>query len=228
MPDRVPQQPGSKGSLKWVQTMANHVTPQLSCSVATTLGISSNKIRWVSPLLEDDFAEYRDQGFLDRLDVTLDHYPLRSFWPSRGPQWDALGRADEKIILVEAKAHLAELVSSPCMAGPASLDRIKASLALVKASFGTSPHVDWTARYYQYANRLAHLYLLRQLNNVPAELVHLCFLNDLEMNGPTSAAQWHVAIDQVHDTLGITDHPLLRHLHHVFVDVGDLGSSEQA
>jgi hypothetical protein len=124
--------------------------------------------------------------------------------------------------LIEAKSHLAELISPASQASPASLERIQVSLGLVKASLGILPEIEWTRRYYQYANRLAHLYLLRQLNHIPAELVHLCFLNDLDMHGPTTEAEWTTAISQVHKALGITEHPLLRHLHHVFIDVAGL------
>jgi hypothetical protein len=222
MPDRITQPPGYKGSLKWVQLLVNKEPQRLSDAVGASIGVPADTIRWVSPLTDDGFAEYRDQGFLDRLGVTLDHYPLKNFWPARGPQWDALGRAGERVILVEAKAHLAELKSSASQAGPESLIRILASLELVKSSFGVHPSMNWTGNYYQYANRLAHLYLLRHLNHIPAELVNLCFLKDRTMNGPTTAAEWHTTIKQAEASLGIQDHWLLQHVHHVFVDVSDL------
>jgi hypothetical protein len=158
--------------------------------------------------------------------VTLDCYPLSVFWPARGPQWDALGRADGRIILVEAKAHLAELISPASQASPASLERIQTSLSLVKAALGVSPENEWAGRYYQYANRLAHLYFLHDLNSIPTELVNICFLGDEEMNGPNTSAEWEIAIGQAHRALGIRAHPLLEHVHHVFVDVRQLVSNE--
>jgi hypothetical protein len=227
MSNRVRKAPGTKGSLKWVQVMVNAHPHLLSAAVGASIGIPAGEIEWLSPLSADAYAEYMDQGFLDRLGVTLDYYPLKAFWPASGPRWDALGCAGDQVILIEAKAYLRELMSTPCQAKPASLERIRASLGLVKASFDVTPDVDWAGRYYQYANRLAHLYLLRQLNHIPAELVHLCFLNDREQNGPTTAAQWHVAISKAHTALGIIDHPLLRHVHHVFVDVAGLVEADQ-
>jgi hypothetical protein len=223
MPDRFPQPLGRKGSLKWMQAMVNDHPLQLSAVVGASINAPPDAIQWVSPMVGDDYAEYRDQGFLDRLGVSLGRYPIKDFWPARGPQWDALGRVGDRVILVEAKAHLAELKSSPSQAGPASMDRIRASLGLVKSSLGVASAVDWTGLYYQYANRLAHLYLLCQLNHIPAELVHLCFLNDRDINGPASAEEWQVGFEQAEAVLGIQDHPLLRHVHHVFVDVTDLG-----
>lgn len=226
MPHRFPQPPGTKGSLKWVQVMVNHHPHLLSQAIGAAIGVPPDAIEWVSPLTSDGYAEYRDQGFLDRLGIILDRHPLSNFWPSRGPQWDALGRAGDRVILVEAKAHLAELLSPPSQASPASLGRIRASLNLVKASLGVPPEIDWTGRYYQYANRLAHLFLIRHLNHVPAELVHLCFLNDQEMKGPTDAEEWQRALEEVHAALRIIDTPLLQHMHHVFVDVAAVTSGK--
>lgn len=222
MPGRFPQPLGRKGSLKWMQAMVNDRPHRLSGIVGASIGAPPDAIQWVSPLAEDGYAEYRDRGFLDRLGVSLGHCPLSDFWPARGPQWDALGRVGDRVILVEAKAHLAELKSSPSQAGPASMDRIRVSLGLVKTALGVASDVDWTGPYYQYANRLAHLYFLRQLNHIPAELVHLCFLNDRAMNGPESAAVWQTALKQAEAVLGFQDHPFLRHVHHLFVDVADL------
>lgn len=221
MLDRTPQPKGTKGSLKWMQKAVNMHPHILLEVVSTEIGVPPDTIKWVSPLECDDYAEYRDQGFLDRLGIRLAHYPLKLFWPARGPQWDALGRAEDRIILVEAKAHLGELISRT-KATADSLERIEASLVILKATLGVALETEWTDRFYQYANRLAHLYLLRQLNGIPAELVHIYFLNDHVMNGPTTEGQWRVGIETVHKALGITDHPLLRHLHHVFVDVTGL------
>jgi hypothetical protein len=81
---------------------------------------------------------------------------------------------------------------------------------------------DWTTQYYQYANRIAHLYLLRELNGIDAELVLLCFLNDSEMNGPSRDRQWHDAFKVVERSIGILPHELMDHVHHVFIDVSNL------
>lgn len=46
------------------------------------------------------------------------------------------------------------------------------------------PGCDWTERFYQYANRLAFLYFLREVNGIEAYLVFLYFLNDPHHDGP--------------------------------------------
>jgi hypothetical protein len=86
MPDRTPQPLGKKGSLKWMQVMANNHPHLLSKAIGAAIGVPPDSIEWVSPLESDDYAEYRDQGFLNRLRITLDDYPFKAFWPAPGPQ----------------------------------------------------------------------------------------------------------------------------------------------
>jgi hypothetical protein len=105
---RVKHPIGTDGSLMWIQRAVNQrpkmiVKPSLS-SIPRASGIE-----WLSPLANDDYAEYRDSDFLRR--IGQDHLAdsLATFWPERGPQWDALGRTDTgEVILVEAKAHIDE------------------------------------------------------------------------------------------------------------------------
>jgi len=221
MPDRTPQPLGTKGSLAWMQALVNRYPERLNAAVGEALGVHAGSITWVSPLAADGYAEYRDQGFLAKLGITLPKHSLPEFWPSRGPQWDALGKTPTGVILVEAKAHINEL-GSKCAAGTVSLARIQASLRQVQRGIGIVDDFDWTTQYYQYANRLAHLYLLRELNGIEAELVLLCFLNDHEMRGPTDEQQWLAAFSAVDKLLGIQPHPIMRHVHHVFMDVTDI------
>ncbi len=97
---------GTKGSLKWIQDLVNLHPAVLDEA------IESDPVEWRSPLADDDYAEYRDQAFLDRLGVTLLARPLQTFWPRSGPRWDALGLVlGQRVVLVEAKAHLPEVES---------------------------------------------------------------------------------------------------------------------
>lgn len=106
---------------------------------------------------QDDYAEYRDQAFLDLLGIKLPTRRLAFFWPRGGPQWDALGRAASgEVILVEAKAHLNELYSPATNASESSLAQIQASLAETAQGLGVPAGYDCSRQFYQYANRLAH------------------------------------------------------------------------
>jgi hypothetical protein len=105
------------------------------------------------------------RAFLKLLGVDLQTRSLRTFCPLGGPQWDGLGRAASgEVILVEAKAHLNELYSPATGASEASLMQIQHSLRETAHGLGVRPGYDWSKRFYQYGNRLAHEFLLDRLN----------------------------------------------------------------
>lgn len=219
---RVIQPEGTKGSLKWIQrAVANPAI--IDHELRTTVGLPADStIDWKSPVADDDLAEYRDAAFLKTLG--LDHLAadLGAFWPRRGPQWDALGRASTgEVLLVEAKSHASEM-RSICKASPASRETIVAAFDLAKRGFGADPGADWTSPYYQYANRLAHLFFLRRAG-VPAHLVFVYFLNDGDMAGPGTRAAWTPVIREAYAALGLPN-GLPEGAHEVFIDVGVLGS----
>jgi len=85
----------------------------------------------------------------------------------------------------------------------------------------TSEH-DWASTFYQYTNRLAHLYLLRGLNEIPAYLIFVYFVNDKEMNGPQSIDEWFGAIKLLHSFLGIGRHTLSKYIANIFIDIGEI------
>jgi hypothetical protein len=77
---------------------------------------------------------------------------------------------------------------------------------------------NWLASYYQYANRLAHAYLLNELNPRPTFLVFLYLIGDGAMNGPTSRTEWEALISEVHRALGVEGR-LPPYILDAFVDV---------
>ncbi len=215
---RFPQQAGLKGSQKWLQWLVND-SPELFDQ-----RIGLGRIDWRSPLRADDFAEYRDQDFLDLLSIELPTRPLASFWPRRGPQWDALGRAPSgEVILVEAKAHVGELCSSMDASAESSRRQIKASLGETAQSLGVPSGHQWWKGFYQYANRLAHAHLLDRLNGIPVRLVFLYLVGDADVGGPTSRAEWQAEIHTVHAELGLATLPAF--VTDVFIDVGKFPSA---
>jgi hypothetical protein len=225
---RVRQKTATRGSQKWLQRLVNQAPHVLDRAVAHELSLSgTDKITWLSPMADDEYAEYRDEAFLSKIDVTLARTPLASFWPARGPQWDALGRTSRgEPLLIEAKAHIPELLSPACQATGKSLSTIRASIDRVKRAIGSRAAADWCDTYYQYTNRLAHLHLLRNVNQVPAFLVFVYFLNDTDMRGPQTAEEWAGAIRLVHTQLGIDDRRLTKAFGSavvdVFIDVKDI------
>jgi len=221
---RISQGPGVKGSQKWIQKLVNEKPDLLNSLIRTQLDLpDTDKITWHSPIAEDGFAEYRDQAFLDLLDITLTKVPLSDFWPSRGPVWDGLGKSKTgKIFLVEAKSHIPELLSPGTGAGERSLKKIKRTLNETKTFLNSNSEHDWTSTFYQYTNRMAHLYLLRVLNEVPAYLVFVYFVNDKDMNGPKSIDEWNGALLLLTSYLGIGRHRLKQYIADIFIDIGEI------
>jgi len=222
---RVPFEAAARGSQRWIQLAVNDHAAFLDLAIREALGFSEPEpITWLSPLREDEYAEYRDKGFIERLKLKLPTHPLKEFWPRRGPQWDALGRTDsDSVLLVEAKANLPELVSPASQASATSTSLIQRSLREVQEFLGVEANIDWTGKLYQFANRIAHLYLLRKLNQIPAYLVFVYFIGDKEVGGPGSVSEWKAALAVVKGVLGIGDrHRLSRYMADVFIDVAKL------
>ena len=211
---RVPQRADGHGSLKWIQKMVNQYSGLLDEA------IGMGEIDWRSPLAEDDFAEYRDESFLERLDIPKLTHPLSGFWPKRGPQWDALGiAASGERVLVEAKANLPEILSSPLQStDPRSTRLIRKSLEETAHALRAKEGTDWSKKFYQYANRLAHAHFLKVHNGIPTQLVFLYFIGDADVDGPQSRREWEAAIAVLHEALGITG-KVPKYVTDAFVDV---------
>jgi hypothetical protein len=221
---RIEQDNGIKGSQKWIQKLVNEKPDLLNSLIKTQLNLpDTDRIEWHSPLAEDGYAEYQDQAFIDLLGITLPKVSLSDFWPSRGPVWDGLGKTETgKVFLVEAKSHISELLSPKTGAGKKSLRKIKKSLNDTKTFLHSNSEHDWASTFYQYTNRLAHLYLLRVLNEVPAYLIFLYFVNDKDMNGPKSIDEWSGDIKLLHSFLGIGQHRLKPYIADIFIDIGEI------
>ncbi len=219
---RYPQKSNSHGSLKDLQDVINVKKKFLDYEISKVIR-KQMKIDWKSPLRSDEYAEYRDEDFIKKLGVLNSKmkYPLSDFWPNNGPQWDALGVSEDEIILVEAKANITEMVSSGTGAkNPQSIKKIRNSLDEVKKYLSVSDSIDWTGTFYQYVNRIAHLYYLREKNQIKAHLLFIYFINDVSVNGPKTKDEWLGAIQTMECYLGLSKkHKLRRYIHDIFIDV---------
>lgn len=225
---RYPQKSNSHGSLKNLQVAINidKKKEYLNAEISKVIG-KQMKIDWKSPLKADKYAEYRDGDFLKKLGILNKiKYPLIDFWPDYGPQWDALGvnkisKADDEIILIEAKANIPEMVSSGTGAkNPQSINKIRNSLDEVKKYLNINNGIDWTGTFYQYVNRIAHLYYLREKNQIKAHLLFIYFINDITVQGPKTKDEWLGAIQTMECYLGLAKkHKLRKYIHDIFIDV---------
>ena len=208
---RIPQSKGKRGSQKWLQIAVEQDWSDLSEPILAALP-PGRSIRWLSPCVDDEYSEYRDSSFLERLGLERLSGSLHEFWPRRGAVWDGLARTDEgEYLIVEAKAHIGEFCSGECKAeSPNSIAQIKNALEWTAGQLGTNDlfvTVGFTA-FYQYANRLAHLAWLRG-QGVEAFLVLVGFVDDADMPGHTTPAAWEAAYLVADKALGISrGHPL--------------------
>lgn len=219
---RVEQKSDGKGSLKDIQILINEYPDLLNALLRSKIAeLHSSKITWLSPVNNDNFAEYRDDEFIELLKLVLS-IQLNSFWPKQGLQWDALGNADNGMVfLIEAKANIPEIVSPATQASTKSKMLIDKSLAETKTFLNITNDVDWSGKFYQYTNRLAHLYFLRELNKKQAWLVNIYFVNDKEVKGPESKKEWLAALQVMKCYLGIGHHSLSKYMIDLFIDVED-------
>jgi len=204
----------SAGSRLQVQIYVNRYWEELSQRTLESLPALASAfpaLQWVSPLESARFEEYRDAAFLRRLGLTSLWPDLKAFWPRGGPSWDALaiahpaaGAQGSGVMLVEAKSHPSEVYGPGCRASARSRQVIQKALEQTKQWLGVSPESDWMGPLYQTANRLAHLYFLREVGRVPAWYVALYFLNDGSRPGfDTTEDQWRFEIRAIKERLGL-------------------------
>jgi len=193
------------GSQRQIQTYVNHFAAKLSSKIAEAFSdvqVGADEIEWVSPLAREQYAEYRDEDFLRAVGLSQYSSQLASFWPRRGPCWDALARYRNGCILVEAKSHIEEIYGGGCAASEKSLAVIRASLVVTKQWLRVPADADWLGHLYQSANRYAYLYFLLEVVKVPCYLVNVYFTDDPRT--PTSEDEWQNAIREVNRELRLS------------------------
>jgi hypothetical protein len=170
---------------------------------------------WLSPLAAQGYREHRDD-FLRVLGLRKHEPALRHFWPRMGPQWDGLARVKGKapgVVLVEAKAHTAELNSKCGAKDPESLRLITSALERAQDALGVRPEGPgpkaWMERYYQLANRLAFLRFMNEDLGIETWLVLMLFVDD-RSHQPTSLEAWQRHITQVYAQMDLGDTALLQ------------------
>jgi len=219
----------SRGSQKLLQLLVKDHKPIIFREIAREiphLNLNNlDQIEWLSPLEKDGYVEYSDSAFIDQLRVELKHKPLVDFWPNGGPVWDGLAITEEDdLLLFEAKSHIGELKSFLKAEAKNSVKKINQSLTQAQEFLGVKSHIEWTAPFYQYTNRLAHLYFLRELNKLPAYLVFVYFLNDSDMHGPSTREAWQGALKLMKTLLGLSRHKLSKYMVDIFIDVNEMPS----
>lgn len=220
-----------QGSRLYLQEYMAHAQDELSeLIIAASPSLlafvdSKTKIEWKSPLAEKDFYEYRDD-FLKVLGLEPENYvvaksELKKFWPKSGPQWDGLaiviGEKAQRngLLLVEAKAHTAETKSDIKADSTESILLINKSIAIAQGHYRVKP-IDWTKSNYQLANRIAFLYFMNEILEIPTWLVLVNFADGNYKT--TSREKWLAHYHEIYDDMGIkhNNHKLLNNVIQVF------------
>lgn len=131
---------GSQLQIQIYVTRRSEELSQRVLDALPSLASSNARLRWVSPLESEKFAEYYDRAFLSALGFEHLDDALVEFWPRRGPHWDALAVVEvagdphrRGVVLVEAKSYPDEIYNKKgCQASPRSRRRIEAALEQTK------------------------------------------------------------------------------------------------
>lgn len=221
---RITQKSNGKGSLKDIQVLVNNNQSLINNRIKSAIKeLNKDEIIWTSPLKADGFAEYRDDDFLINVGLNPEEINLENFWPNRGPQWDALAKTKNgKIIIVEAKANIPELISPGTKAKKKSKCLIDFSLNETKQFLNITSDKDWSSTFYQYTNRIAHLFFLREKCNKKVYLINIYFIGDKSVSGPQTQEEWKGALNVVKTLLGVKKHKLSKYMADIFIDINEL------
>lgn len=169
------------------------------------------RIEWLD-FPYSDSSEYGDSEYvgIDFLKGTPSYASIKKAWakywpnPSFAPNWDAIGKAGNEYIIVEAKAHAKELISTSG-AKTESFTQINSKMEEAKVTLGINTPNSWMKTYYQKANRILLLHFLAQ-NGIKARLLFVYFINGYERGDKSikSKEQWESILKAQDEYLGIT------------------------
>jgi hypothetical protein len=202
----------ARGSKLQVQIYVNRRPGELTAAVLgslPSLAGRTRKIGWTVPLEHEGFAEPKDRDFLRAVGYEDLVDNLAEFWPARGPVWDALGvsvfpTGRHGVVLAEGKSYPREMHGPGTKASETSRTRIAHSIEWTQRQLGISQDAErWLGPLYQTANRLAHVFWLRD-RGVEAWLIHLLFIDDAT-HVPTTRSDWETGLRESNKSLGIAD-----------------------
>lgn len=168
-----------KGSKRMMQILVDKY-PDI---VDRVLGV---KLKWLSPIKKDNFAEYQLNGKFMCESLGLQESMFDGFWLTRQAQWHGLALSDNNdLYLFEAKSHLSEISCGNYLAkeenNKQKIDNYKQKEAsILNVAHNTYGIKDkdnvWLHKYYQVSNRLTFLEKMKELSG-SYNNVHLVFIN---------------------------------------------------
>ena len=203
------------------------------------------KITWFSPLKETGYKEFFDKSFFngsfgkkkgvsesfwDGVKMEGTSFETIEKWPKGGPHWDGIAVLEKNgkntLLMIEAKAHKGE-VYSYCGAKGESRECIKDFLNdILGKKMGKEDY--WLKKYYQFANRLAFHFSLKEAK-VNVSLIYILFANDpywceygdSMQKDFTGESEWKKSLKKQRDYFGFTDDESLKekNIYELIVDL---------
>ena len=205
------------------------------------IGLSSDsEIHWLdygydNSMISGD-KEYKKREFFKAIPEiftpeVMAEFEKDDFGKILNQNWDGIFWVDKTVYLVEAKAHTKEIKSKCEATSKTSISEIDNCFVETRNAFNISSANDWKKTYYQMANRIAFLYLLKK-HNIEARLVNIYFVDGYEkkvvppdsdklyiiQNKNASIEDWKKAIKEEEDYLGISNLIKDRKIFSVFVN----------
>ncbi|MFL5864042.1 MAG: hypothetical protein ACJ780_25265 [Solirubrobacteraceae bacterium] len=172
--------------------------------------LAGTALEWRSPLARERYEEPTGDRFWAAIDQPRLRAAAAGWWPRRGPSWDAIALARDglgpaAVVLVEAKANVAEFTAGPLAAkAEASVTMIHAALDGARAALGASKPLDaWTGGHFQLANRIAWTRWLREAG-IAAVFAYVLFHDD-RSHIPTPRSELLAQARAGFDALGLPD-----------------------
>lgn len=191
---------------------------------------------WDSTTVSGD-KEYKKREFFKEIPEiftpeVMSKFKEDEFGAKLNQNWDGIFWVDKTVYIVEAKAHLKEIISDCQSDTPESLLDIEEYFRKTREDedFEISSDNDWKKTYYQMANRIAFLKLLK-CHHIDAKLVNIYFLNGYEkktkdpdsgkyytiQNKNATKDEWIKAIKEEENYLGVSK-LVGKHIFPVFIN----------
>lgn len=219
--------------LRWMGRHRNSFNKAIS--LAIRLHGNEKIIHWVDFGFNNDESHWHDSEPTRLNFINNEITKMNWEWPKSGVQqnWDSIGyivplnnptqEQSKEILLLEAKAHLAEIKSPSCGAGIRSMKKIKEILKNTAKDLGVSNYSKvedvWLNKYYQTANRLATYNYLKKSGYKPY-LVFLYFINDQHegVTCPSQVFEWENVLSKQKSEMGINDVFINESVYNLFID----------
>ena len=184
------------------------------CAINTEWEVT--ELVWLGPKKSDsgwDWKELTGNAFWRAIGVNPKE--TRTFWPARGPHWDAVAKLTlddntHRYVFFEAKANVDELKSWMRSKSKNSINIIEKSL--------NKYVTNATTCYYQTSNRIAHKRFLDEIRGTDYAVLCYLIFHDDKTHKPTTKSQWGPALKIEHDAFNLDEEQASMLFNEIYLD----------